>query len=266
MNEEEYENIMKTGNYEYHCPECIEQSLFAIKIKDKKTYIQFKCRLNHMGEILIEDFFNSQKNSIKEMACQYCEGLINNNYCFVCKKCFCSEDNCKKKHTEEQRNAVPKAIPKIFPISDYNFVCPIHFQNFKNYCLKEKILLCEKCPNKYFKTGQLNIDNNLIEEIETNINKIEKQRNDIVIIITDFIKNINNKFKQFKKQTILQIKFAKNLLNSYKKLNDNNSLNNEIILNLKNLKLKELELNSDILSFLNDENNIIETKEELDLK
>lgn len=132
--------------------------------------------------------------------------------------------------------------------------------------MKEKILLCEKCPNKYFKTGQLNIDNNLIEEIETNINKIEKQRNDIVIIITDFIKNINNKFKQFKKQTILQIKFAKNLLNSYKKLNDNNSLNNEIILNLKNLKLKELELNSDILSFLNDENNIIETKEELDLK
>ncbi len=55
-------------------------------------------------------------------------------------------------------------------------------------------------------------------------------------------------------------------MNSYKKLNNNNSLNYEIILNLKNLKLKELELNRDILSFLNDENNIIETKEELDLK
>lgn len=266
MNEEEYENIMKIGNYEYHCPECIEQSLFAIKIKDKKTYIQFKCRLNHMGEILIEDFFNSQKNSIKEMACQYCEELTNNKYCLVCKKCLCNKDNCKKKHTKEHQNAVPKTIPKTFLISDYNFVCPIHFKKFKDYCLEEKILLCEKCPNKYFKTAQLNIDNNLIEEIEKNINNLENQRNDIIKIIRDFINNINNRFKEFKKKTILQIKFAKNLLNSYKNLNNSDSLNCEIILNLKNLKLKELELNSDIPSFLNDENNIIESKEELDLK
>ena len=114
MNEEEYENIMKTGNYEYHCPECIEQSLFAIKIKDKKTYIQFKCRLNHMGEILIEDFFNSQKNSIKEMACQYCEELTNNKYCLVCKKCLCNKDNCKKNILKNIRMLFQKLFQKLF--------------------------------------------------------------------------------------------------------------------------------------------------------
>ena len=85
------ENIIiqdfKINNYEFHCPECLQYALLGIKNKNNKIYIQYKCRKEHNGEILIEDFIKTQKYSINNLCCYYCANLEELYYCFECENC-----------------------------------------------------------------------------------------------------------------------------------------------------------------------------------
>ena len=94
---------MKRNNYKndyLHCPECLHQSLFGIKIKNNNSYIQYKCRLNHIGEIPISKFLKENDDtSIYSLICQYCkkEDKIM-YYCYECSS-FCSQEDCELKHS-----------------------------------------------------------------------------------------------------------------------------------------------------------------------
>ena len=44
----------KINNYEFHCPECLQNALFGIKNKENKIYINYKCRIEHKGENLLK--------------------------------------------------------------------------------------------------------------------------------------------------------------------------------------------------------------------
>ena len=114
----------KMNNYELHCPECFQKTLLGIKNEDNKIYIKYKCRKDHNGEILIEDFLKTQKYSINNLCCYYCGNIKDIYYCFECENSYCK--NCESKHKEKNHN-------KIFKKEEYNKICPKHLKYYRLY-------------------------------------------------------------------------------------------------------------------------------------
>ncbi len=243
----------KMNNYEFHCPECLQNALFEIKNKDNIIYIKYKCRKEHNGEILIEDFIKAQKYSINNLCCYYCENIKGFFYCFECEKSYCI--NCESKHKEKNHN-------KIFKKEDYNKICPKHLIYYRVFCETCKLLLCEKCPSFHSKhdlTKQSIYFEDELNKIKNEINKIEEERNRFIKNIKSYILKLEKKLKEFIINTQLQLQFIKSIINSYNNKN-NQFFNYEIYLNLKNLKLKELN-SIEINDFLNKDFNIIDQYE-----
>ena len=243
----------KINNYEFHCPECLQNFLFGIKNKDNKLYIKYKCRKDHNGEILIEDYIKTQKNSINNLPCHYCANLEELYYCFECENCYCK--NCESKHIEKNHN-------KIFKKEDYNKICPKHFKYYKVYCEKCKLLLCEECPpfhTKHDLSKKSIYYENELNYFKDKIEKIEKERNKFINDIKSYIVKLEKKLEEFINKTQLQIQFIKSIINSYNNKN-NQFFNYEVYSNLKNIKIKELN-SIKINEFLNKEYNIIDEYE-----
>ena len=119
------------------CPECKEICL--INIKDYILSLN-ECGNNHCkSNILLEDFYKSQKN-IKNIICQECQNeQSNNNNIYKCLKCnliLC--ENCKKKHD-------PNHIIEELKEETLYYLCQKHNKEFKYYCEECKNNLCEQC-------------------------------------------------------------------------------------------------------------------------
>ena len=240
-------NDFQINNCEFLCPECLQNALFGIKNKENKIYIKYKCRNEHNGEILIEDFIKEQKYSINNICCKNCGNLNYLNYCFECEISYCK--NCESEHKKMNHNNIT------FKKEDFNEICPKHFKYYRVYCETCKLLLCEDCPTIHIKhnLSQKSIYfENELEKFKDKIKKIEKKRDDYII-------KLEKKLINFRNKTQLQLQFIKSIMNSY---NNKNSqfFNYEIYLNLKNLRLKELNF-KEINEFLNKEYNIIDEYE-----
>ena len=241
----------KNNKHEFHCPECLQNALFEIKNKDNKIYIKYKCRKEHNGEILIEDFLKAQKYSINNLCCYNCGNLYNLFYCFECENSYCIF--CESKHKETNHK-------KIFKKEDYNQICPKHLKYYRVFCETCKLLLCEECPSFHIKhdlTKQSIYYKDELNKIKNEINKIEKERNRFIKNIKSYILKLEKKLKELIINTQSQLQFIKKIMNS---CNNYEFFNYEIYLNLKNLKLKELNSN-EINDFLNKDFNIIEQYE-----
>ena len=252
MEEEEYETDYYNNDDNYlHCPKCIQQSLFGINYKNNKTFIEYRCRNNHMGEITINKYYKEiENNSIYKMICKYCEKLDENmKYCYECKDSFCSKKECVEKHNKNNHN-------KIDFIDYFDKICVEHLKDQELYCETCKLNICVDCPTIHYKHRVIEIeelDEEIIEKIKNEIKEIEKERKEIIEKINNYISDLNKKLNDFKKNSQLEIKFIKDCLYSYKLKNENN-LNYEVIYNLQNLKLKKLsidipefEINNNIL-------------------
>ena len=253
-NSHNIENIIqdfKLNNYEFHCPECLQYALFGIKNEDNKIYIQYKCR-NHNGEKLIEDFMNTQKYSINNLCCYDCGNIKDiDYYCFECEKSYCK--NCESKDKKNNKHN------KIFKKEDYNKICPKHFKYYRLYCETCNFFLCDYCCNYHIKhelTKQSIYYEDELNKIKEDINKIEEERNNLINKIKSYIEKLEKKMKEFIIKTELQLQFIKSIMKSCNNKN-NQFFNYEIYLNLKNLKLKELN-SIEINDFLNKEYNIID--------
>ena len=164
------------NNYEFHCPEFFQKALFGIKNKENKIYIKYKCREEHNGEKLIEDFLQSQKYSINNLCCYECGNLKDIYYCFECKNSYCK--NCESKHKEKNHN-------KIFKQEDYNKICP-----YEVYCETCKLLLCENCPSFHVKhelSKKSIYYENELNDFKNEIEKIEGKRNEFINNIQSYI-------------------------------------------------------------------------------
>ena len=218
------------NKHEFHCPECLQYGLLGIKNKDNIIYIQHKCRKDHNGEILIEEFIQTQKYSNNNLCCYYCGNLKDIYYCYECENSFCK--NCKSKHIEKNHN-------KIFKKEDYNKICLKHFKYYRVYCETCKLLLCEECLSFHIKHNLSKKSIYYEDELNKIKNEIEEERNKYINNIKSYILKLEKKLKEYYKKTELQLQFIKSIMNSYNNKNKQ-FFNYEIYLNLKNLKIKEL--------------------------
>ncbi len=261
---------MKRNNYKndyLHCPECLHQSLFGIKIKNNNSYIQYKCRQNHIGEIPISTFLKeNDETSIYSLICQYCKKEDEDmNYCYECSS-FCSQIDCMLKHSSKNHNK------KIIYLKQFDAMCPKNLNAYSQfYCEKCKIPLCEKCPTLHKKHGLKTfgkLKEEKIKELENKIEEIEKIRNDIILKIQNWIYDLENKLNEYKNKTQLELKFVKDILYSYK-LNESESnkykffMNYEVIENLKNIRFNKINLDDlkDYSSFLLKNESILDNNE-----
>jgi hypothetical protein len=261
---------MKRNNYKndyLHCPECLHQSLFGIKIKNNNSYIQYKCRQNHIGEIPISKFLKENDDtSIYSLICQYCKKkntFFNLYYCYECSS-FCPQFDCGLKHLSKNHK-------EEIHIEDFDNICPKHLKMYLYYCEKCKIPLCEKCPTLHKKHGLKTfgkLKEEKIKELENKIDEIEKIRNDIIMKIQNWILDLQNKLNEYKNKTQLELNFVKDILYSYK-LNEFKSneykiiMNYEVIENLKNIKFNKINLDDlkDYSSFLLKNESILDNNE-----
>ena len=208
---------------------------------------------DHNGEILIEDFLKTQKYSINNLCCYYCGNIKDIYYCFECENSYCK--NCESKHKEKNHN-------KIFKKEEYNKICPKHLKYYRLYCETCKLFLCEECPSFHIKhdlTKQSIYYEDELNKMKNDINKIEEERNKMINDIKSYILKLEKQLKEYIIKTELQLQFIKCIMNSCNTKN-NQFFNYEIYLNLKNLKLKQLN-SIEINDFLNKENNIIDEYE-----
>ena len=250
-----------------HCPECLHQSLFGVKIKNNNTYIQYKCRDNHFGEIPISKFLKENDGtSIYSLICQYCKKENKNmNYCYECSS-FCYQKNCRLKHSSKKHKK------KTINIEVFDSKCPKHLVTYELYCEKCRKNICEKCSySSHIKHGLKligTLKEEKIKELENKIDEIEKIRNDIIMKIQNWILDLQNKLNEYKNKTQLELNFVKDILYSYKlkesKLKENKiQINFEVIENLKNIKFKKINLDNlkDYSSFLSKNESILDNNE-----
>ena len=88
------------------CLECNKIPLIEIIEKQNEYFIHYYCENNHEGEINLNDFLKSEKNSLNKIPCGNCQKNQDNNFfkfffCISCKKVLCT--NCFIKHSENEQ-------------------------------------------------------------------------------------------------------------------------------------------------------------------
>ena len=187
-------------------------------------------------------FYKYKKYSINNSCCYSCGNLKDIYYCFECENSYCK--NCESKHIEKNHN-------KIFKKEEYNKICPKHLKYYRLYCETCKLFLCEECPSFHIK-------HDLTKQSIYYEDELNKMKNDINKI-KSYIEKLEKKMKEFIIKTELQLQFIKSIMKSCNNKN-NQFFNYDIYLNLKNLKLKELN-SITINKILRTEYNIIDEYE-----
>jgi len=125
-------------NKDIICPEC--GNICLIDFKDYKIILN-KCINKHSTEnILLEEFYDLQKNNESNIICNNCNknnNEINNNKLFKC--CNCKINICplcKLKHNKDHI------------LIDYelkNYLCNTHGKKYNFYCKECNMNLCDEC-------------------------------------------------------------------------------------------------------------------------
>ena len=203
----------------FRCPICLLiQRIIRVEYFDKQFSFRFLCSNNHTEIIYANKF---KKYCLKTIKCSECND-INNKSEYYCKECFnliC--EKCKKIHLETKNHS------NIIDINILDNNCFIH--NEKN------ILCCNNCEES--------ICNECIKSQKHKGHEINE------IKFLD-LKNLKQKCMKFKKNLAKNLEYYKLGLMEKNKYNFRN--NNEIQINIKELKNINLDILDLILNMIND--------------
>ena len=218
------------------CPNCnLICSINLIK-KTNQSYIRFLCENNHQGEILLADYLNIyNKFSLSKEKCSDCNKSQNEVkgeffYCTKCHKFICNL--CQSNHKISDNHFC-------FNLERYDGLCKIHSNLYSFYCINCNKNICIYCSPNHEKHNIINLANynytkenfeslkDEINNIELFFEKIDKIKQEIIILI--------NGIKESNKN---EIKLIKQFLKTYEYEKNYNNLNYNVINNLKNYEIK----------------------------
>ena len=117
------------------CPKCFEQC--RLKIYDYIIKL-YDCKNNHLTQISLDKFKESQKIDLSKIICDECKNLnkgnsFNNEFysCLNCKKNLCVL--CKSTHNKNHN---------IINYEQKNYLCFMHYDSFFKYCHSCKKNIC----------------------------------------------------------------------------------------------------------------------------
>lgn len=225
------------------CPKC--KTCARISIEDNKIRI-YDCDNKHNIEgILIDKFNDTQKINISQIKCDACSNDKNkgNSYknefykCFTCNMNLCLL--CKTNHNQSHM------------INNYdlkNFICRKHNDKYIKFCKKCNLNICMFCQSEHKQHsivdfGDIIQNNNKLEQIKININKINNFIENQIRIYINVKKNLEQIYLICEKMNNYYIKYNDNIYYNYQTLNNLNeinnikvpdTINNDIILDLYN--------------------------------
>ena len=236
----ENDNLIKSK--EIICPQCLESC--RIKFNDYKIAL-YGCKNGHqINNILLDEFYNTQKINELNIICDNCKNINKNkSYNKQFYKCLiCNQNLCPLCNSQHNKNH------KIIDYDKKSFICNVHNDLFFSYCEKCNInlcMLCEKNHNNnnhkiiYYKDIIPN-ENIIKEEINKFRKKIDKFKNKIENIIKMLDKVIENIEIYYKINT--------EIINNF----EFNNRNYQILQNINEIK-NNIEIN-DINQMINDNN------------
>ena len=194
------------------CPQCFEPC--RIKTENFRI-ILFGCINNHITNLKIKDFFDSQKINITNIICGKCKlknkaDSHNNEFykCLTCNIDLCLL--CKSVHQSEHY---------IINYEQKNYICNKHNDSFIKYCLKCNKNVCYTCDDEHEKHNQI-----LLSEIKPNITEIQnnlKEMKKEIDMLYNNIKEIINKLNELSENINIYYEINNDILNNYVKKNRN---------------------------------------------
>ena len=236
MNNDE---CLTTNNFQNEIPRCPNCNLICsinlIK-KSNQSFINYSCENNHQGEILLIDYLNiCNKYSLSKEICSDCKKTQNEikGEFFYCTKCHVFICNfCQNNHKISDNHLC-------FNLERFDGLCKNHSNLFSFYCINCSKNICIYCYSIHEKHNTINLANfnyskenyetlkTEINNIESFFQKLDKIKQEIIILI-DCIKESNKN----------EIKLIKKFLQTYEYESNYNNLNYNVINNLKNYEIK----------------------------
>ena len=250
------------NNRNFICPKC--KKIPKININFIELEASFQCECGYFKLPNIIDFyriFTEQRNQQRPDICTNCGNQCEQyeelkkdpqkyeklfyKYCCECKKVLCFK--CKKKHAES--NPEHSLMPSLV---EFNSICISHKKKLSHFCKDCFINLCEECKkahnNNYIGHNikeNIKIDENMIEEADSNIDTIYKSIKKCEKYILEYKKNNANKFDLLFKLNLVNLflLYKSNFLEMYK-LNPTNyiAINNFLD---NNLKIQDIKIYED---------------------
>jgi hypothetical protein len=215
------------------CPECNLICSLNLKIKNKKSIINYNCENNHKGNITLKDYLNQiNKFALSKEKCCQCgksQKEIKGNffYCSKCSQFICNL--CQIYHPNGNKHS-------IIDYQRYDSLCKKHSNLYDSYCENCKMNICVYCRGKHKNHTLINLfDFNNIEESKKNF---ENEINDLNLTISRLDQLLNDLSSILEKLKVINqiIKFYNIILSTYIYEENQNNLNYYVTQNLNNLK------------------------------
>ena len=242
------------------CPVCEIDECAIIKFKDYKISLLECINKHYKGNILLENFYNTQKIDLTKIKCQGegCDNKRSDVYqneffkCCQCIKFFCPL--CKQKHYEENPQH------SIINYEYKYYYSNIHGENFTKYCNPCKKNICTRCVKMHIehKSKITNFEDLLADIPETEI--LENKKGNLKIKIEQLEKHIKEvlaKLINYYREVIKNLKIFYDIfrlnIDKFIKFNEMGKRNYQILSNV-------LELNNYCDKIYKDIDNIINDK------
>lgn len=228
------------------CPKCGE----AAKLDINEYKIILQCRNGHnRGNILLDEYENTQKVDISKIMCDVCKKTSKansyNNIFYRCNQCrFNLCVGCQNKHQNENKDHT------IINYEEKNYICETHNEKYSSHCFnckKSICIFCEKEHEKYKGHKLTDYVKKLPNMKEAKINLEE-------------LKNKIDKFKGILDDLINRLNKVKNTFESYYNINkylygsvNNKHFNYEILSTIN--KINKPEIIDDMNHIINQKDN-----------
>jgi len=243
------ENILSEKD-DIRCPICyLIPLILKIDFSANEPIIKMQCQNNHLItkklKVLYNEFKNIQINRIK---CFFCDEMDSSKlfYCIKCYKFLCIKE--KNKHSINEH--------KLIPIHKIDSGCWNEGHNFSyvtSFCYTHNKNICVFCKEDhkndkiedftYIRQEEIDKLENKIIKMRTFINNLTKRVNKFVSELEQFKKELVESFQLSKENYEIQLCLVQDLFNSYKLKKQKNQFNYQIIHNLKNIIIKENDMN-----------------------
>ena len=206
------------------CPECFEPC--QIKTENFKISL-FGCENNHVTNLKIKDFINSQKINKSNIICGKCKiknktDSVNNEFyqCLTCNYNICSL--CKSVHQQDHY---------IINYEQKNYICNIHNEPFIKYCTECNKNICFICvdENEHEEHNKISL-NQIKPNIDEANNNLKEMKKEIDIFNND-IKDIIKKLNELVNIMNIYYEINSNMINNY----ENKKRNYQILQNIKQI-------------------------------
>ena len=234
------------------CPKCFLIPFISLDSSNKITTLNFECLHNHIINKPLEELYNESKNyQINTIKCKSC-GEKDLSKIYYCNNCFCFY--CEKElHNQIEGHEILIPVNKfdnscIDKNNNNNSVmsfCKTHFQNICNRCKLEKHNYDNIENFSLLENDFINNLKNNIKNTENNLIKLSKKVENFISNLKQLSDGIKNEFINFKHKNEIELRLADDLIQIYEKKKQENSLNYQIIQNVKNLIIKDVDIDID---------------------